>query len=59
MNHANEHFDQVSCLYLHVHDYCHFPLYETYEFGGHLEISAILKMEKFAMANEKIFTGKV
>ena len=32
-------FYQVSCLYLHVPSFCHFPLCLTYEFGSHLEIS--------------------
>ena len=36
---AREHFYQVSCLYLHVPFFCHFPLCLTYEFGSHLEIS--------------------
>ena len=39
ITHAHEHFYQVSCLYLHVPSFCHFPLCLTYEFGSHLEIS--------------------
>ena len=57
---AHEHFYQVSYLYLHVASFCHFPLCLTYEFGSQLEISVShLKMEKFAMAKEKIFARKV
>ena len=39
INHAHEHFYQVSCLYLHVPSFCHFPLCLSYEFGSHFEIS--------------------